>query len=164
MWNNKGILIDKQPVFWKSWYDQKVIFINDLLNDSGGILSFNRFKENITLKIMFLQYHQITSAILPETKVCWHPKTYYDFTNLFFLFENKSINFEEFRCKHFYQLFMENSICVPTAINSWREETPVVANSWDSAIVNTYQFTSDNKLRQFSFKLFHRVLVTKKDD
>ena len=30
LWNNKGILIDKQPVFWKSRYDQKVIFINDL--------------------------------------------------------------------------------------------------------------------------------------
>ena len=38
-----------------------------------------------------------------------------------------------------------------------------LANSWDSAIVNTYQITSDNKLRQFSFKLFHRVLVTKKE-
>ena len=83
--------------------------------------------------------------------------------NTFFLSENKLINFDEFRCKHDYELFIESSACVPTAISSWGKNHPVIANSWESAVASTYKITSDNKLRQFSFKLLHRVLVTKNE-
>ena len=52
---------------------------------------------------------------------------------------------------------------MPTAISSWGKNHPVIANSWESAVASTYKITSDNELRQFSFKLLHRVLVTKKE-
>jgi len=99
LWNIKDILIDEQPLFWKSSYEQKVIFINDLLSDTGGFLPFNQFKEEYNIKTNFLQYHQITSAIPSRLKQtsAEQPKIHYDFTNLFFLSENKSIiHFEEF--------------------------------------------------------------------
>ena len=60
-------------------------------------------------------------------------------------------------------MFIESSACVPTTISSWGKNHPVIANSWESAVASTYKITSDNKLRQFSFKLLHRVLVTKKE-
>ena len=59
--------------------------------------------------------------------------------------------------------FFESSACVPTAVSSWGKNHLVIANSWESAVASTYKITSDNKLRQFSFKLLHRVLVTKKE-
>ena len=65
--------------------------------------------------------------------------------------------------KQSYELIIESSACVPTAISSWGKNHPVIANSWESAVASTYKITSDNKLRQFSFKLLHRVLVTKKE-
>ena len=52
---------------------------------------------------------------------------------------------------------------MPTAISSWEKNHLVIANSWESAVGSTYKITSDNKLWQFSFKLLHRVLVTKKE-
>ena len=60
-------------------------------------------------------------------------------------------------------MLIESSACVPTAISSWGKNHPVIANSWESAVASTYKITSDNKLRQFSLKLLHRVLVTKKE-
>jgi len=83
--------------------------------------------------------------------------------NTFFLSENKSANFDEIRCRQYYEMFIESSACVPTAISSWGKNQPVIANSWDSTVASTYKVISNNKLRQFSFKLLHRVLVTKKE-
>ena len=168
LWNNKEILIDKKPVFWKPWYDKKIFFIKDLLTDSGDFLSFNQFKEKYNIETNFLQYYQMISAIpsILKQKSAEQGDSQMNklsTKNTFFLSENKLINFDEFRCKQYYELFIESSACVPTAISSWGKNHPVIANSWESAVASTYKITSDNKLRQFSFKLLHRVLVTKKE-
>ena len=58
---------------------------------------------------------------------------------------------------------MKNQTSVPTAVRSWGRNHPNIANRWESSIRNIYQITCDNKLRQFSFKLLHRILVTNKE-
>ena len=168
LWNNKEILIDKKPVFWKPWYDKKIFFIKDLLTDSGDFPSFNQFKEKYNIETNFLQYYQMISAIpsILKQKSAEQGDSQMNkllTKNTFFLSENKLINFDEFRCKQYYELFIESSACVPTTVSSWGKNHPVIANSWESAVASTYKTTSDNKLRQFSFKLLHRVLVTKKE-
>ena len=159
LWNNKEILIDKKPVFWKPWYYKKIFFIKDLLTDSGDFLSFNQFKEKYNIETNFLQYYQMISAIpsILKQKSAEQGDSQMNklsTKNTFFLSENKLINFDEFRCKQYYELFIESSACVPTAISSWGKNHPVIANSWESAVASTYKITSDNKLRQFSFNHF----------
>ena len=84
-------------------------------------------------------------------------------SNTFYLSKNISINFEKFHCKQFYNLLMEKQTSVPTAVKSWGRNHPNIANWWESAIRNMYQITCDNKLRQFSCKLLHCILVTNKE-
>ena len=139
-------------------------FIKDLLSDSGDFLSFNQFKEKYNIETNFIQYYQMISAIpsILKQKSAEQGDSQMNklsTKNTFFLSENKLINFDEFRCKRYYELFIESSACVPTAISSWGKNHPVIANSWESAVASTYKITSDNKLRQFSFKLLHRVLA-----
>ena len=50
-----------------------------------------------------------------------------------------------------------------TAIKSWRKYCPAVADNWVNCIQNNYKITRGNKLRQFYFKLLHRILVTNKE-
>ena len=52
--------------------------------------------------------------------------------------------------------------CLPQLVLGGKNH-PVIAYSWESAVASTHKITSDNKLRQFSFKLLHRVLVAKKE-
>ena len=52
---------------------------------------------------------------------------------------------------------------LPTAIKSWRKHSPEVAENWVHCIQNNYKITRDNKLRQFYFKLLHRILGTNKE-
>ena len=129
---------------------------------------FNQFKEKYNIETNCLQYYQMISAIPSVLKQKSAEQgdsqmNKLSTKNSFFLSENKLINFDEFRCKQYYELFIESSACVPTTISSWGKNHPVIANSWESAVASTYKITSDNKLRQFSFKLLHRVLVTKKE-
>ena len=43
------------------------------------------------------------------------------------------------------------------------KKCPGVADNWVNCIQNNYKITRDNKLRQFYFKLLHRILVTNKE-
>ena len=59
--------------------------------------------------------------------------------------------------------FTENISIEPTAVTTWRKHCTVVADKWEQWIENNYKITRDNKLRQFYFKLLHRILVTNKE-
>jgi len=110
-------------VRWKPWYDKKIFFIKDLLTDSVDFLSFNQFKEKYNIETNFLQHYQIISASpsIPKQKSAERGDSQMNkllTKNTFFLSGNKLINFDEFRCKQYHELFIESSACVLTAISS----------------------------------------------
>jgi len=43
LFNNKEILVDGKPVFFKVWFSKGVVSVKDLLNESGQYLSFQEF-------------------------------------------------------------------------------------------------------------------------
>ncbi len=68
------------------------------------------------------------------------------------------------RCKHYYELIRDNLPSAPTAVNTWRKTNEKIAANWETSIKNIYKnITLDNKLRQFYFKLLHRILITRKE-
>ena len=55
------ILIDKKPVFWKSWYDNNIVTVQDLLKDDGTVMTYKDFSEKYSnVKSNFLQFYQMT--------------------------------------------------------------------------------------------------------
>ena len=67
------------------------------------------------------------------------------------------------RCKDYYSLFQAKWETEPTSVQSWSKHYPPFANKWNNLFKNISKMSADNKLRQFSFKLLHRTLVTKKE-
>ena len=61
------------------------------------------------------------------------------------------------------KLFNECSVSEPTGIKKWKEHFPNSFLDWRSNFIKIYQITKDNKLRQLSFKILHRVIITKKE-
>ena len=51
----------------------------------------------------------------------------------------------------------------PTGIKAWKINFADEHSEWKGKLSFIYHSTRDNKLRQFSFKLLHRILVTKKE-
>ena len=66
-------------------------------------------------------------------------------------------------CKDYYALFQEKAEIILTSVKSWSKKYPNVADKWKELFHNISHLSIDNKLKQFSFKLLHRILVTKKE-
>ena len=49
IWNNKDITIDQKMLFWKSWFEQGIYFVQDLLNKNGNFLSLQEFNEKFRM-------------------------------------------------------------------------------------------------------------------
>ena len=169
LWNNKDINVENKSVFWKSWRDKNVLFVQDLLNNQGNYLFPQEFSNKYNIKVNFLQYYQIITAIPASLKS--YAFTHLDLGKLNSISENVdfqiskdvSLNLKKTSCKQFYKLFTENISIEPTAVTTWRKHCTVVADKWEQCIENNYKITRDNKLRQFYFKLLHRILVTNKE-
>ena len=169
LWSNRDINIENKSVFWKAWRDKNVLFVQDLLNNQGNYLSPQEFSDKYNIKVNFLQYYQITSAIPAYLKSC--ASAHMDLGDLnsicenfdFQLSKDITLNLKKTLCKQFYKLFVDEISTEPTAIKSWRKYCPAVADNWVNCIQNNYKITRDNKLRQFYFKLLHRILVTNKE-
>lgn len=64
IWYNKDICINKCPVFFKSWSESGILFIKDLLNEDGNLISYREFtRKYVSVRSNFLEYLGIKSAI-----------------------------------------------------------------------------------------------------
>ena len=48
-------------------------------------------------------------------------------------------------------------------MKSWSKCSPDLTHCWNKLFKNIYKISIDNKLREFAFKLYHRILVTNKE-
>ena len=168
LWNNKDITIDQKMLFWKSWFEQGIYFVQDLLKENGNSLSLQEFNEKFGMNVNYLHYFQIISAIpslLKQTalQIPVSSENLLLAPDMFHLNEDNGLPISKMRCKHYYKLFNDCSVTEPTGIKNWKEKFPNIFTDWRCKFANIYQITKDNKLRQFLFKILHRVIVTKRE-
>ena len=170
LWNNQNITIDGNPVFWKSWFAIAVFSLStiDVLNSEGNFLSLEEFQSKFKIKIDFLQYFQLLSAIPTDLKKLArespHPDVRLDSISspILKISEGVNLDLKKLRCKNYYKLMNEESTVVPTSVKTWKKHIPEISADWQKCFSRIYAFSKDNRLRQFSFKLLHRIITTKR--
>ena len=103
-------------------------------------LSPQEFSDKYNIKVNFLQYYQITSAIPAYLKS--FASAHMDLGDLnsicekfdFQLPKDITLNLKKTLCKQFYRLFVEEINTEPTAIKSWRKNCLEVADNWWAAL------------------------------
>ena len=50
LFNNKEILVGKNPIFIKEWYNKNNLFLQDLLNSNGQVMFNQEFENKIRLQ------------------------------------------------------------------------------------------------------------------
>ena len=68
LWNNEAITIENKMLFWKSWFDKKIFFIQDILSGDGNLLTFKEFQNKFNIKTNYLHYFQLIAAIPSDLK------------------------------------------------------------------------------------------------
>lgn len=58
LWNNRKIMIERNGVFWKQWFDYGVAFISDLMNSDGKFLTLKEFQSKFEIKVNYFHYFQ----------------------------------------------------------------------------------------------------------
>ena len=60
--NNQNILVDKKPLFCKSWFHHDIVQVQDLLNVNREFLSLADFKQKFNIDTPFTLYHGLINA------------------------------------------------------------------------------------------------------
>ena len=155
-------------LFWKSWFNMKIFFIQDILNADGNFLTFQEFQNKFSIKTNYLHYFQLMAAIPSDlikkamlAEVPSHEQLL-NSTTVFVSPESTPVDLANMCRKHYYKVLNKNSTVEPTGIKTWEINFTDEYSEWKNKFPFIYHSTRDNKLRQFSFKLLHRILVTKK--
>ena len=167
LWNNEAITIDKNTLFWKSWFKKNILSVQAILNADGNFLTFQEFQDKFNIKTDYLHYFQLIAAIPSDLKKkareCEAPSHELLNTTTVSLFPGSPIDLADMRCKHYYNILNKNPTVEPTGIKAWKVNYADTYTEWNNNFSFIYHSTRDNKLRQFSFRLLHRIIVTKKE-
>ena len=166
LWNNKSITIADETLFWKTWFERGVVFVQDVLHDYGNFLSLEEFKNKFNININYLHYFQLIAAIpsyLKKRAAQTAVPQYVFSSTLASLPDGNSIDLAEMRCKKYCQLLNECGSIVPSGAGKWEERYPEYFTDWREIFRAIYKLTRDNELRQFCFRLLHRITVTKRE-
>ena len=170
LWNNKEITIEGKTLFWKTWFEKGIYLVQDLLDQDGKFLSLQDFQSKFGLRVNYLHYFQIIAAISSElrgkafqTQTQTASEDLLKNLNNFQLSQELNIMLSKMRCKDYYKLFNDFNVTEPTGVKNWRQQFPNSFAHWKNNFAKIYRITKENKLRQFLFKLLHKVIVTKKE-
>ena len=162
--------MDGKPIFLSEWFRKGILSINELLNETGNVLTFQEFRDKYSCESNFLQYYQVVSAI---PKRLWSLERCSDTINrsfstqndnIFSLNESTQINLCKAKSKDFYNLFnVKIHTEDHTGPKRWSEKLSLNKDVWTRIFKSLKNICKDTKLKEFQFKLIHRTIVTKKE-
>ena len=167
LFNNKDILINGRTIFYRDWFDRGIYLVRDLLKSDGKFLSYTEFVQKYDLRCNFLIYFQVVSAIprhLVERAMSYPvDRAGLLSSTIFHLSPETSINLTKMKNKDYYQLLVNKEKIEPKATSKWERDLQVGQASLQPFFSRVRNVCRDNKLREFYFKLLHRIAVTKKE-
>ena len=117
-------------LFWKSWFNMKVFFIQDILNADGNFLTFEEFRNKFSIKTNYLRYFQLMAAITSDLKkkamlaeVPSHEQLL-NSTTVSLTPESTPVDLANMHCKHHYKVLNKNSTVEPTASKPGKSTLP----------------------------------------
>ena len=144
-----------------------VYLIQDLLKTDGKFLSYGELTEKYHIKCNFLAYLQVTFAIprhlLERARVTPLDKTVFMSEHMFQLSTETCINLLKMKNKDYYRLLIKKEKIEIKASTKWARDLQVGQIPMESYFSDMKTLCKDNKLREFYFKLLHRIIVTKKE-
>ena len=138
----------------------------------GNVLLFAEFKSKFQLKkTTFLHFFQVISAIpshllqrARELKISLDDSKFYDDSASFQINENSYLDLMKAKAKDFYWLLV-NKTHTNSHAGPKRWEKSIISENicWNLIFQSIRETSKENKLREFHFKVIHRIFVTKKE-
>ena len=168
LFNNKEILIDGRTFFYHDWVEKGVFTLHDVIDASDNSLPFEQFQQCHGINCNFLNYFQVISAIpnalRKKAKECAKPNAnFLSGGTLFQLSSVLTINLLKLGSKDYYWLFLNKRKFQATGPMKWDRDFDPTALPWNQIFDRVKAICKENQLREFYFKLIHRIVATKKE-
>ena len=157
-------------IFWRNWLKKGIIFIKDLLDETGNLLTFQAFLLKYSCRTSFLQYYQVPSGILKHLQsIPKQPETldksfFASNDNIFLLNGSLQINFCTARSRDFYQLLISKTHTHDqTGRKRSSENLSINKDPWISTFKSLKHVCKETRLKEFQFKLIHGIVITRKE-
>ena len=152
LWFNSHI------VYYEDYHKKGIMYVKDMLNDQGKILSWRKFQTNFDIHTGFLNFFAIISAVPAVWKKCC---------------ENKNINGNEFNPLEFLNAKRKQfaNIAYWKLVNSIKTHDPgiifwsqkigtLTSEEWARLRIKVFKITPLTKLRYFQYRLLAGRLTT----
>ena len=128
------------------------------------------FSLKYSCRTSFLQYYQVLSAIPKHLlSIAKQPDTlnksfFISNDDIFLLNDPVQINFCTARSRDFYKLLVSRTHTHDqTGPKRWSENLPINKDSWTSIFKSLKNVCKETRLKEFQFKLIHRIVITRKE-
>ena len=169
-YNNKEIQVDQKTVYLRKWMEKGIVSVKDLLKEDGSYLSFREFKGKFSCNTNFIQYYQIISAIPNRLRLkagqieSVNIKFFTSNDHFFHFNRNFVLNLDKAKSRDFYKLFIDKTRNGgQTGPKRWSEILSLNGEHWAKIFKTTRKLRKKTKLKEFQFKLIHRIVVTKRE-
>jgi hypothetical protein len=165
LWYNSCIKIDNKTVNYKTWADNNINFIQDLLNKDGNFATKNELENKFSMNFKYLEYESLRHAIpkIWKTKIEMDTGSKNMIINKEYKIKINKIEKQitEISTRDIYWELILKIAQRPTSELKWEEKTDlaITQEEWKMIYTMAYRLTRDTKLINFNFKLTHRILA-----
>ena len=158
IWFNKNLKINNSTVYYPTWIQAGIFFINDLLGENNNFLTLEEFQNSYHLNVNFLQVYSIYSMIPQTWKniILQSPKlTSITNDNLDYIKSHKKSS--QFFYKQFLKMFSEEPL---KQQEKWSIEMNIEIDNWEQVYQIPHLCTKSSKYISFQYKILNRILST----
>ena len=168
IWYNSNIKYINEVLYFPCWVNSNVLYVKQVItdgvwketekicNDFRGkklLSSFKLVKLKNAFPVVWLQKlrnrEQCVNVLQPDESTIE-------------LVTGDVINAEGLKAKGYYDLFLKKNRIEPSFIRFWQAYFELPNNFvWNVVLRHKFNLVNDNRIKQFNFKLLHRILPSK---
>lgn len=157
IWNNQYILFKTKTIFWNDWFNKGLIFVTDLMNQSGDLYNYNDLVNYLRTNISFKEYLKRIHCISPKLLYLIKNEKMYNpvIGSLPALtVDGLSIRDKKFNNMYIRKILIKEKSVSPKAMVRWKQDyhSLVFQNLWSD--IN--KCVIPNKLKETHFKIINR--------
>ena len=156
LWENKHITVNHKPVYYKTWSQNYINVIGDLLDKSGNVLSKPQLERRYPLIIKQMDYNCVVHAIPAKWLKCVKGKVVEE-RNMSecVILHKKCMNITDITCKDVYWEYICKIDSVPSAQNKWKKYLNCDID-WEDYYIIAFEVCRETFLQSFQYKILNR--------
>lgn len=161
LWFNQSIKVGGATICYKSWYEKGILYLNDLFDKNGNLITYENFLNIYGVQTNFLQFQGVSNNIR-----CYLEKLRFQhFPNkinnpicplhLSYILKDKK------GCRRIYDSFIYSDSLLPSSVKKWQQIINFPDDfEWQKVLNLPFKITLDTSLRWLQYRINHRILGT----